>query len=177
MDGMIPGYMGTQEAATKWGYVSVASVLRLLKQGRVPGAFRPPGRPRWLIPEWVEKDHVKSDSWPTTNTDGVPDTAREAAYIAALGGQKLWLFAMGVQPFCLQENEPDVFGAMTDKERYVLSRRSGLSGRQPATLTELSDEMNVTRETIYQMHKTGCSKLRDALLDSPDPMFREGFSL
>jgi RNA polymerase primary sigma factor len=49
---------------------------------------------------------------------------------------------------------------LPERERYVLVRRYGLDGRDPATLAELGNELGVTRERVRQLQKRGEKDLK-----------------
>ncbi len=49
---------------------------------------------------------------------------------------------------------------LPERERYVLVRRYGLDGRDPATLAELGNELGITRERIRQLQKKGEKDLK-----------------
>jgi RNA polymerase primary sigma factor len=40
---------------------------------------------------------------------------------------------------------------LPERARYVLVRRYGLDDREPATLAELGDELNISRERVRQL--------------------------
>ena len=42
---------------------------------------------------------------------------------------------------------------MPERLRYVLTRRYGLDDREPATLVELGDELDISRERVRQMQR------------------------
>lgn len=49
---------------------------------------------------------------------------------------------------------------LPERERYVLVRRYGLDGKDPATLAELGNELGVTRERVRQLQKRGEKDLK-----------------
>jgi RNA polymerase primary sigma factor len=55
-------------------------------------------------------------------------------------------------------------GEMSARERHVLVRRYGLDEREPATLTELSDELGVSRERVRQLQRNAERGLRGRLV-------------
>ena len=52
---------------------------------------------------------------------------------------------------------------LSDRQRRVIERRNGLSGREVATLEELARELNVTRERVRQIQAEALDKLRARL--------------
>jgi RNA polymerase primary sigma factor len=53
---------------------------------------------------------------------------------------------------------------MSDRERYVLVRRYGLDGREPATLAELGAELDITHERVRQLQRKAERGLRQSRL-------------
>ena len=51
---------------------------------------------------------------------------------------------------------------LTDREHYIVSRRYGLTGKEPMTLTALGKEFGVSRERIRQIESSAMRKLRVA---------------
>jgi RNA polymerase primary sigma factor len=49
---------------------------------------------------------------------------------------------------------------LPQRYRYVLVRRYGLDGKDPATLAELSDELDLSRERIRQLQLKAVHVLR-----------------
>jgi RNA polymerase primary sigma factor len=49
-----------------------------------------------------------------------------------------------------------------ERQRRVLVRRYGLDGKEPATLTDLSEELGVSRERVRQLQREAEGVLRDA---------------
>jgi RNA polymerase primary sigma factor len=47
----------------------------------------------------------------------------------------------------------EAVGRLPERARYVLVRRYGLDGREPATLVELGGEMGISRERVRQMQR------------------------
>src|SRR5215218_8488379 len=58
----------------------------------------------------------------------------------------------------------EAMGEMPARERHVLVRRYGLDDREPATLTELSNELGVTRERVRQLQRNAEHRLRGRLV-------------
>src|SRR4051794_33830244 len=54
----------------------------------------------------------------------------------------------------------DAIKELPERTRYVLVRRYGLEGLRPATLTELSNELDVSRERIRQIQRDAVNTLR-----------------
>jgi RNA polymerase primary sigma factor len=55
-------------------------------------------------------------------------------------------------------------GEMSDRERHVLVRRYGLDDRAPATLAELGDELDISRERVRQLQRNAEHRLRGRLV-------------
>jgi RNA polymerase primary sigma factor len=55
-------------------------------------------------------------------------------------------------------------GEMSARERYVLVRRYGLDDREPATLAEVGNELDVTRERVRQLQHNAERHLRGQLV-------------
>lgn len=66
----------------------------------------------------------------------------------------------GVEKAFLQEN----LERLPERHRYVLLRRYGLDEREPATLTELHEELNVSRERVRQLQRGAERMLRNRML-------------
>ena len=49
---------------------------------------------------------------------------------------------------------------LPERVRYVLMRRYGLGGLEPATLVELADELGISRERIRQIQREAVQALR-----------------
>ena len=54
----------------------------------------------------------------------------------------------------------EAIGRLPERTRYVLARRYGLDGREPATLAELGEELGLTRERIRQLQREAESTLK-----------------
>ena len=50
---------------------------------------------------------------------------------------------------------------LPERQRYVLVRRYGLDGEKPATLADLSEELEVSRERVRQLQREAERALRD----------------
>ena len=50
---------------------------------------------------------------------------------------------------------------LRERDRYVLVRRYGLGGTEVATLTELSEELGISRERVRQIQREALRRLRD----------------
>ena len=65
----------------------------------------------------------------------------------------------------MQEMETEGLEAAIDglpeRHRYVLIRRYGLDGMKPATLAELSEELEISRERVRQLQREAERKLRN----------------
>jgi RNA polymerase primary sigma factor len=66
----------------------------------------------------------------------------------------------------------DVLPVLSDRERDILTRRFGLDGQEPKTLSELGDEVGLTKERIRQIEKQACARLADAMEDAALPRRR-----
>jgi RNA polymerase primary sigma factor len=55
-------------------------------------------------------------------------------------------------------------GEMSARERHVLVRRYGLDDREPATLAELSNELDITPERVRQLQRNAEHRLRGRLV-------------
>ena len=53
---------------------------------------------------------------------------------------------------------------LPERHRYVLVRRYGLDDRKPATLAELHEELNVSRERVRQLQRAGEQRLKSRML-------------
>lgn len=60
----------------------------------------------------------------------------------------------------MHEQITAVLNTLTEREQIVLTKRFGLDGREPMTLEEVGEEMNVTRERIRQIEKKAILKLK-----------------
>lgn len=49
---------------------------------------------------------------------------------------------------------------LPERVRYVLMRRYGLGGLEPATLVELADELGISRERIRQVQREAVQTLK-----------------
>jgi RNA polymerase primary sigma factor len=49
---------------------------------------------------------------------------------------------------------------LPERARYVLIRRYGLDDRNPATLAELGDELEISRERVRQLQNKGEQRLK-----------------
>ena len=54
----------------------------------------------------------------------------------------------------------EAIGHLPERARYVLVRRYGLDGREPATLLELGDELDISRERVRQMQREAEQTIR-----------------
>ena len=54
----------------------------------------------------------------------------------------------------------EAIGRLPERTRYVLARRYGLDGREPATLAQLGEELGLTRERIRQLQREAESILK-----------------
>lgn len=62
---------------------------------------------------------------------------------------------------CLTDDILKLLDSLTEKERYVISRRFGLDGYNCSTLEEIGNDLSVTRERIRQVEKNAIKKLRN----------------
>ena len=53
------------------------------------------------------------------------------------------------------EHLKEAIERLTERARYVLVRRYGLDDRNPATLAELGDELEISRERVRQLQSKG----------------------
>ena len=53
------------------------------------------------------------------------------------------------------EHLKEAIERLPERARYVLVRRYGLDDRDPATLAELGDELEISRERVRQLQKQG----------------------
>lgn len=146
-----PGYSTLQEKAQEWG-LHEQTIGGYLAEGRIPGAFRGyaearEGRgygARWLIPEWVDKEHIgkRGGNYPTPPTErGSPALVHQAVTSKC---DRLLLTLLGLTPQVVRQEVLNACNEMSPRRRYILIRRAGLSGLPPATLHELSDELEVS---------------------------------
>jgi RNA polymerase nonessential primary-like sigma factor len=54
---------------------------------------------------------------------------------------------------------------LDDREKYIVQRRFGLGGVEPAILDELGSEYGRTRETIRKWEKQALNKLHEAITE------------
>lgn len=54
----------------------------------------------------------------------------------------------------------EALGRLPERERYVLLRRHGLDGDEPATLREIAEELGVSRERVRQLQREAERRLR-----------------
>jgi RNA polymerase primary sigma factor len=54
----------------------------------------------------------------------------------------------------------EAIGYLSERARYVLVRRYGLDGREPATLLELGEELDISRERVRQMQREAEQTIR-----------------
>jgi RNA polymerase primary sigma factor len=68
----------------------------------------------------------------------------------------------------------DLFADRTapDRERRVLELRFGFDGRESLTLEEIGRELELTRERVRQLEKSGLVRLQHALDNDPRPLRR-----
>ena len=59
-----------------------------------------------------------------------------------------------------------VLEVLTDRERDILTRRFGLDGEEPETLSQLGSKVGLTKERIRQIEKQACARLADAMADA-----------
>jgi RNA polymerase primary sigma factor len=54
----------------------------------------------------------------------------------------------------------EAIGHLSERARCVLVRRYGLDGRKPATLLELGDELDISRERVRQLQREAEQTIR-----------------
>ena len=59
-----------------------------------------------------------------------------------------------------------VLEVLTDRERAILTRRFGLDGDEPETLSALGSKAGLTKERIRQIEKQACARLAEAMTDA-----------
>ncbi|MFE1341459.1 RNA polymerase sigma factor RpoD/SigA [Streptomyces sp. NPDC058733] len=64
----------------------------------------------------------------------------------------------------MQERLRHVLGHLTERERHVLVRRTGLDGEEPDTLEHIGAQLGVTRERIRQIESKAKAKFRGQLV-------------
>jgi DNA-directed RNA polymerase sigma subunit (sigma70/sigma32) len=52
---------------------------------------------------------------------------------------------------------------LSEREGYIMNRRHGLDGKEPASLAEIGRELSLSREAIRQIEKHAMAKLRHPL--------------
>jgi RNA polymerase nonessential primary-like sigma factor len=63
----------------------------------------------------------------------------------------------------LEGNVQDWLAQLTDKQRRVIECRYGLNGKDVATLEQLAEELNLTRERVRQIQLEALQSLRRIL--------------
>src|SRR5215218_7399085 len=58
------------------------------------------------------------------------------------------------------EHLKEAIERLPERVRYVLVRRYGLVGREPATLAELADELGISRERVRQIQREAVQRLK-----------------
>jgi RNA polymerase primary sigma factor len=56
---------------------------------------------------------------------------------------------------------------LDEREQHILSRRYGLGGQRPATLDQIGEELQLTRERIRQIEQKAMKKLRSKSISQP----------
>jgi len=67
-----------------------------------------------------------------------------------------------------------LFKHLTDRETKILTRRFGLDGGEPLTLSEIGAELGVTRERIRQLQNQALTRLRTFLAELDNEPLAEG---
>jgi RNA polymerase primary sigma factor len=60
----------------------------------------------------------------------------------------------------------EVLPVLDDRERRILTARFGLDGSEPMTLSELGQQVGLTKERIRQIEKQACARLAEAMEDA-----------
>ena len=63
-----------------------------------------------------------------------------------------------------------LMGAVTDREREILSLRFGLGGKHPMTLQEVGKRLNVTRARVGQIENRAMAKMHARMAESGEPV-------
>ena len=56
-----------------------------------------------------------------------------------------------------------VESCLSERERYIITRRYGLDNKKPMTQRELAEEMGISRSYVSRIEKSALGKLYDAL--------------
>lgn len=62
----------------------------------------------------------------------------------------------------------EMFVGLSERERYVITERFGLTTGQPRTLQEVGDDLGFTREYIRQVEKRAIRRLRKRFVELPE---------
>lgn len=60
----------------------------------------------------------------------------------------------------------EAFSVLDERERQILTRRFGLDGEEPETLSQLGSKVGLTKERIRQIEKKACLRLAEAMDDT-----------
>lgn len=71
--------------------------------------------------------------------------------------------AITVKPLHREEEWRAAVDALWPRERHVLTRRFGLDGGHPASLFELSEELDTSRERVRQIQRSAEKQVKDIM--------------
>jgi RNA polymerase nonessential primary-like sigma factor len=68
-----------------------------------------------------------------------------------------------IQEDCMKKNVTSCVFELPEKQREVICRRYGICGYEEATLEQVAQELEVTRERVRQIQMDGLKKLKEIL--------------
>lgn len=95
-------------------------------------------------------DEPLSDDWSATKQDNIADTDPFQAPDRVLLSERLNLLK-------------DAIEELPDREKFIVSRRYGIEGEEPASFIELARHLGISRQRVQQIERKAIERIREQI--------------